>query len=71
MRPDRLIADIPSRSTAIERAYELAKSGAFVRFDGLTNRLRQEGYSEPELALAGRSLRRDLMALCRDARERS
>ncbi len=57
-----------TRRTALERAYELARSGTCVGLDDLIRRLEEEGYPTPRSTLTGPVLRRDLTDLCREAR---
>ena len=60
-----------ARPTAIERAFELAKSGRYVSVEEIKKVLAAEGYQEHQLV--GRSLLeqlRELMRASRDARRK-
>lgn len=56
----------PSR-TAVERAFELARSGRFNRPSEIVQAISKEGYTASQLE--GPSLRRQLSALIKQARE--
>jgi hypothetical protein len=47
--------------TALERAFQLAKSGNFATMDALKHQLRTEGYSDA--TVTGKALTRQLRAL--------
>jgi hypothetical protein len=61
----------PNKS-AIERAFELARSGCFVTTDGIRNQLRREGYS-PDQVLGPVLLKqlRELISAAKEARKPS
>jgi hypothetical protein len=52
----------------IERAFELARSGEYATIDDIRKRLKSERYSQVDAHLAGISVRRQLLDLCREAR---
>ena len=52
----------------IERAFELARSGDYATIDDIRKRLKSERYSQVDAHLAGISVRRQLLDLCREAR---
>lgn len=57
------------RSSVIERAFELARSGKFTTAKEIDHAIKREGYTHAEIATLGfRSLRRDLLKACREAR---
>jgi hypothetical protein len=53
-----------SRPTTIERAYELARSGACRTVSEIKQRLTAEGYDRVRDSLYGQSLNADLRKLC-------
>ena len=55
------------RMTALERAFQLAKSGQVSRVEEITNALYREGYSRDQIQ--GSVLRRQLSDLIKVARE--
>lgn len=56
------------RKSAIERAFELARSGQFKVGQDIDRTLKAEGYNNVEIAyLTLGSVRKDLMRACRDA----
>jgi hypothetical protein len=55
----------------IERAFELARSGDYATIDDIRKRLKSERYSQVDAHLAGTSVRRQLLDLCREARGES
>ena len=57
------------RLTALERAFELARSGTCSTVSDIVRRLKQEGYSVTQVE--GRSLKRQLEGLIRTAQETS
>lgn len=57
------------RQTTLERAFELAQSGEYVRLADITKQLRAEGY--PLNQLEGVSLRKQLRLICTKAQVRS
>ena len=54
--------------TIIERAFELARSGAYDSSEGITKQLKKERYESVEQHLSSPSLKRSLRDLCRAAR---
>ena len=53
--------------TALERAFQLARSGHMATVDDIRKRLKQEGYDERAVADGGRSLTTQLRGLIRAA----
>ncbi len=53
----------------IERAFELARTGECGSIDDIRRRLKAEQYSQVDAHLAGTSVRRQLLDLCREARD--
>ena len=53
----------------VERACQLARTGAFSTADEIADRLKREGYGATSVAvhLEGRAIRDDLARLCREA----
>jgi hypothetical protein len=60
---------VPGKS-ALERAFEIAASGDVASLKELEKALRAEFYDAAEVAMAGRSLRRQLLDLIAGARAR-
>jgi hypothetical protein len=54
--------------TTLERAFTLARSGAFANVADLRIALKREGYDQVEAHLVGPSISRQLRALCTKAR---
>ncbi|MEG3083399.1 hypothetical protein U1707_07070 [Sphingomonas sp. PB2P12] len=54
--------------TTVERAFELAKSGACASVNDLRQRLRREGYDAVHLHLHGASINRQLVDLIHAAK---
>lgn len=52
----------------IERAFELAATGQFEGLTEIKPILRREGYSFVDNSFSGLQVRRDLQAICREAR---
>jgi hypothetical protein len=52
----------------LERAFELARTGDCTSVDDIRKRLKAEQYSQVDAHLAGASVRRQLLDLCREAR---
>jgi hypothetical protein len=52
----------------LERAFELAKTGDCASIDDIRRRLKAEKYSQVDAHLAGATVRRQLLDLCREAR---
>jgi hypothetical protein len=52
------------RLTTLERAYELARSGACANVDDVAKTLKREGYYDVRSQLSGPKLRRTLNAMC-------
>ena len=53
------------RPTPLERAFQLARGGQFSGLGGVMDQLKAEGFSVSQIE--GRSLRRQLQALCQAA----
>jgi len=53
--------------STIERAYQLARSGTCRSMDDIRRRLTAERYESVQAHLAGSSIKRDLIALCKVA----
>jgi len=53
----------------VERAYQLARTGAFATVSEIANRLKREGYPTTlvDVHLEERAIRDDLARLCREA----
>lgn len=51
--------------STVERAYQLARSGAFSTVDEIRRALTEERYASVQEHLAGPSIRRALLALCK------
>jgi hypothetical protein len=60
-----------SAPTIIERAFELARSGAYESSESITKQLKKERYEAVEQHLSSPSLKRSLRELCRTARQPS
>lgn len=60
----RIAAVAPRKLPILERAFELARSGACPGLPDLTRQLKAEGYGGVSTALAGLSLRKQLRELC-------
>lgn len=59
------------RQSAMERAFELARSGRFKVSKDIDRALKNEGYSNVEIAyLTLGSVRKDLLRVCREAQAR-
>jgi hypothetical protein len=56
-----------SKVTALERAFQLARSGRMATVEDIKKRLKQEGYDERAVADGGRSLTTQLRGLIRAA----
>jgi len=52
----------------LERAFELAKAGDCTSIDDIRRRLKSEQYSQVDAHLAGSTVRRQLLDLCKEAR---
>ena len=61
--------DIEKHITAIERAFEIARSGVARNVDEIKKRLRDEGYDQDQLY--GKALTRQLMEIARRAQVES
>ncbi len=57
-----------NKPTIMERAYELARSGAIADLQDLSRRLKSEGFEAVDAHLAGPSLRAELRRLSQSAR---
>jgi len=60
----------PRRLSILERAYELARTGACRSVEEIAKRLKQEQYESVETHLGGSSLRKELRQICAEARAR-
>jgi hypothetical protein len=58
-----------SGSSTIQRAYDLAQSGAFSKISDLVTRLRSEGYYDAQAQLEGPMIRATLRRLMSGARQ--
>jgi hypothetical protein len=68
-RPDsgrRAVRPKTGRATELERAFELARTGAFPALEHIRKRLKAEGY--PVGQIVGPTLLRQLRAICQAAR---
>jgi hypothetical protein len=52
----------------LERAFELAQSGDCTTIDDIRRRLKTESYAQVDAHLAGATVRRQLLDLCKAAR---
>jgi hypothetical protein len=57
------------RLTALERAFELARSGTCAGVAEIRSQLKSEGFMAAERAIHGPSLTKQLRALCEAARD--
>jgi hypothetical protein len=55
----------------LERAFELAKSGDCGSIDDIRRQLKSEHYAQVDAHLAGSTVRRQLLDLCKEARGES
>ncbi len=64
---------MPAATSLVERAYELARSGAYKDKRTLMRELKREGYSQLDIEahLQGRQLSREIMALIKAAESRT
>jgi hypothetical protein len=53
----------------VERAFQLARSGACASVQDIRRKLKSEGYDQVEAHLAGPALGKQLRRLCEDARK--
>ena len=58
----------PMELHILERAFELAKAGDCTSIDDIRRRLKAEKYSQVDAHLAGATVRRQLLDLCKEAR---
>lgn len=58
----------PRRLSIVERAFELARSGACRSIEEIARRLKQEQYESVDTHLGGTSLRKELRQLCAESR---
>lgn len=56
--------------TTVERAFELARTGAFKAPSDITRMLSKEGYSAPNAYLSGAGIRKQLTHVIAEARRR-
>jgi hypothetical protein len=66
-----MLSAMDSNVTALERAFQLAKSGECGTVSDLKQRLRSEGYSSTQLSGGGGTLLRQFKALIKAARDES
>jgi hypothetical protein len=59
------------RPTVLERAFELARTGSCRGISEIKTRLIREGYEDAAMQLYGPSLRKQLTALCVEARSKA
>lgn len=65
---ERAMTDEPLRQlSTVERAYQLARSGACRNVEDIRRRLTSERYESVQAHLSGASIKRDLLALCKAA----
>ena len=57
-----------NRPTTVERAFELARSGACRNLEEIISRLKAEGLDSVEGHVAGASIRSELRQVCHDHR---
>jgi hypothetical protein len=57
-----------SKVSALERAFQLARSGQVANIDDIKKKLKQEGYDVSAAAYVGLSIRSQLRALIKAAR---
>jgi hypothetical protein len=57
-----------SKISALERAFQLARSGQVANIDDIKKKLKQEGYDVSAAAYVGLSIRSQLRALIKAAR---
>jgi uncharacterized tellurite resistance protein B-like protein len=65
---DVIRIESPRRLSILERAYELAGSGACRSVEELAKRLKQEQYEAVDTHLGGSSLRKELRRICAETR---
>ncbi|HEX8194529.1 MAG TPA: hypothetical protein VF552_16700 [Allosphingosinicella sp.] len=61
-------ASAPRRLSILERAYDLARSGACRSVEEIAKKLKQEQYEAVDTHLGGASLRKELRKICAEAR---
>ena len=54
--------------TTVERAFEIARSGASLSIEDLKRRLKREGYDSVDAHLTGASIKRELTKLIKGSR---
>ena len=59
------------RPTTLERAYQLARTGAYTGASEIKAKLKSEGYGDAAAQLYGQTLHADLRRLCTAARNRN
>jgi hypothetical protein len=57
----------PDGKSTVERAFELARTGAYGSIDDLLKGLNREGFLDPVGQLSGQSIRKQLRALMKAA----
>ncbi len=65
---DVIRVSAPRRLTILERAFELARSGACRSDEEIAKKLKQEQYEAVDTHLGGSSLRKELRKICAEAR---
>jgi hypothetical protein len=63
-------AQNPNATTLVQRAYQLARSGAFAGWAEISDRLKREGYTATSVNvhLEGKAIRADLKRICDEAK---
>jgi hypothetical protein len=62
------MTDASSRQlSTVERAYQLARSGSCRSIEDIRRKLSAERYDSVQAHLSGASIKRDLIALCKEA----
>ena len=64
----RYLAAMSDSITTVERAFEIARSGASLSIEGLKRRLKREGYDSVDAHLTGASIKRELTKLIKGSR---
>jgi chaperonin GroEL (HSP60 family) len=65
---DVIRAAAPRRLSILERAFDLARSGACRSVEEIAKKLKQEQYEAVDTHLGGSSLRKELRKICAEAR---
>lgn len=64
----RYLAAMSDSITTVERAFEIARSGASLSIEDLKRRLKREGYDSVDAHLTGASIKRELTKLIKGSR---